>query len=191
TLDQVRADMATRDAHEGEEFTMAVGGQVFSGKGAREEAARALAAAVFLRRDDHTLRRRAPPAAPVPDLFIRGAGTYTAHLNADNPIGTMQSIEHTLRALDRAAADEQQQLQRLDKTLTDYQAQAKRPFEHEARLKELLGRQAQLNAALDLDKSDAQAAEATAEPDTKTATVPCRTRSVTGAQPHSLPAPIP
>jgi hypothetical protein len=29
----------------------------------------------------------------------------------------MQSIEHTLRVLDRAAADEQQQVQRLDKTL--------------------------------------------------------------------------
>ncbi len=115
----------------------------------------------------------------MPDLFIRGAGTYTAHINADNPIGTMQSIEHTLRALDRAAADEQQQLQRLEKTLTDYQAQAQRPFEHEARLKELLARQAQLNAALDLDKSDAQAAEAATEPDIETAAVPCRTESVT------------
>jgi hypothetical protein len=37
----------------------------------------------------------------------------------------------------------------------DYQAQAGRPFEHEARLKELLARQAQLNATLVLDKSDA------------------------------------
>jgi hypothetical protein len=46
----------------------------------------------------------------------------------------------------------------------DYQAQAQRPFEPQARLKELLARQAQLNAALDLDKSDAQAAEATTEP---------------------------
>jgi len=75
---------------------------------------------VLSRRDDYTLRKhaafkgfeilsRAQPAAPVPDLFIRGAGTYSAHINADNPIGTTQSIEHTLRALDRAAADEQQQ----------------------------------------------------------------------------------
>ncbi len=84
----------------------------------------------------------------------------------------MQSIEHTLRALDRTAADEQQQLQRLDKTLTDYQAQ--------------------LNAVLDLDKSDTQVAEAPAEPDLETAALPCRTQSVTpGAQPNSLPAPIP
>jgi hypothetical protein len=36
--------------------------------------------------------------------------------------------------------------------LTDYQAQANRPFEHEAHLKELLARKAQLNGAPDLDK---------------------------------------
>ena len=42
--------------------------------------------------------------------------------------------------------------------LADYQAQADRPFEHEARLKELLVRQAQLNAVLDLDKGEKQVA---------------------------------
>jgi hypothetical protein len=76
-------------------------------------------------------------------------------------------------------------LQRLDKTFTDYQAQANRPFEHEARLKELLARQAQLNAALDLDKSDAQAAETVPEPDLETAALPSRTRLVIrGVQPN-------
>ena len=100
----------------------------------------------------------------------------------------MQSIEHTLRALDRAAADQQQQLQRLDKTLTDYQAQAQRPFEHEARLKELLARQAQLNAALDLDKSDAQAGEAVTEPDLETAAVPSHPVSDDASSAAKLPA---
>jgi hypothetical protein len=38
------------------------------------------------------------------------------------------------------------------------QEQAGRPFEHEARLKELLVRQAELNAALDLDKGERQVA---------------------------------
>jgi hypothetical protein len=153
---------------------MTVGNQTFAGKGARDEAGRALMRAILSRRDDHALRLRATfkgfdilsrdkPGAPVPDLFIRGAGTYTAHINADNPVGTMQSIEHTLRTLDKAAEDERHQIERLEKTLTDYQAQANRPFEHEARLKDLLTRQAQLNAALDLDKSDAQAVEPPAE----------------------------
>ena len=203
TLEQVRADIVTRDTHDGEEFVMSVGKEVFSGKGAREEAATALARAVLSRRDDYTLRKRAAlkgfdilsrdqPGAPVPELFIKGKGTWSAHINAGNPLGTMQSIEHTLRALDRAAADEQQRLQGLEKTLTGYQAQAGRPFEHEARLKELLARQAQLNAALDLDKSDAQAAEAAAEPDLETAAAPCRTEPVTvGARPNSPPAPSP
>ena len=94
---------------------------MFSGKGAREEAAKVLVRAVLTRRDDHAPRLRATfrgfeilsrdkPGAPVPDLFIRGADTYTAHINADNPVGTMQSIEHTLRALDKAAEDERRQI---------------------------------------------------------------------------------
>ena len=39
---------------------MTVGQQVFSGKDAREEAATALVRAVFLRRDDYTLRKHPP-----------------------------------------------------------------------------------------------------------------------------------
>jgi hypothetical protein len=167
---------------------MTVGNRTFSGKGAREEAGSALTRAVLSRRADYAPRLRArfkgfeilsrdKPGAPVPDLFVQGAGTYTAHINADNPLGTMQSIEHTLRALDKAAEDERHQVERIEKTLTDYQAQVNRPFEHEARLKELLARQGQLNAALDLDKSDAQAAESAGEPVMETAVSPVRSRS--------------
>jgi hypothetical protein len=159
---------------------MTVGSQTFSGKGAREDAGWALTRAILSRRDDYAPKVRATvkgfevlsrvkPGAPVPDLFIRGAGTYTAHVNADNPAGTMQSIEHTLRAFDKAAEDEQHRIEGLEKKLADYQAQANRPFEHDARLKELLARQAQLNAALDLDKSEAQAAEPAVEPVMETA----------------------
>jgi hypothetical protein len=59
TLEQVRADIATRDTHDGGKFVMSVGARVFSGKGAREEAATALARARLSRRDDYTLRQRA------------------------------------------------------------------------------------------------------------------------------------
>lgn len=47
---------------------------------------------------------------------------------------------------------------RLEKALAEYQAQAKKPFDHEAHMKELLARQAELNAALDLDKNETQVA---------------------------------
>jgi len=94
----------------------------------------------------------------LPELFIRGAGIYKAQLNAENPVGTMQSIEYALRGLDKAVADEQERTARAEKMLGDFQEQAGKAFEHEAKLKELLVRQAELNAALDLDKGERQVA---------------------------------
>jgi N12 class adenine-specific DNA methylase len=176
-LAHVQDDIATRDAHEGGEFSMIVGTKEFSGKGAREEAAKALTYDVLACRNDFTPQPRASfrgfeilslakkltglalDGEPVPELFIRGSGLYSANLNAENPLGTMQSIEHALRALDKLAEQEQERSLRLGKTLADYQAQANKPFDHEARMKELLARQAKLNAALDLDKNETQVAQ--------------------------------
>lgn len=59
TIEHLHADIATRDAHEGGEFTMTVGNRTFSGKGAREEAGSALTRAVLSSRDDHAPRLRA------------------------------------------------------------------------------------------------------------------------------------
>jgi len=98
-----------------------------------------------------------------PDLFIRDQETYKANLNPDNPLGTIQSIEHTLRGLDRRAEEEQQEIERQEKALADYRAQLGRTFEHEARLRDLLVRQAHLNACLDLDKHEAQIVDESGE----------------------------
>jgi len=73
-------------------------------------------------------------------------------------VGTIQSIEHTLRALDKAKTDEEARLERSQKMLADYREQLGKPFEHEERLRELLARQAEVDAALDLDKGEQQAA---------------------------------
>jgi hypothetical protein len=83
---------------------------------------------------------------------------YPANLNAANPIGTVQSIEHALRNLDKLAAEQQNRVGRIEKELADYKSQADRPFECEERLKQLLARQAELNSLLDLDKGDQQGA---------------------------------
>jgi hypothetical protein len=61
-----------------------------------------------------------------------------------------------LRNLDRLATEQQNRVVRIEKELADYQSQADRPFEHEARLKQLLTRQSELNSLLDLDKGDQQ-----------------------------------
>lgn len=94
----------TRDSHEGAEFSMIVGREEFSGKGAREEAAKALTYAALTERDDLTLQPRASfrgfeilsrgkrltglalDGEPVPELFVRGTGFYAANLNAENPL---------------------------------------------------------------------------------------------------------
>jgi N12 class adenine-specific DNA methylase len=164
----VAADIVTRDACADEDFTMKVGNREFSGKGAREDAGNALNAVIMSWRDDKTpqvrayfkgfeiLSRGSAYKDGEPDLFVRGKETYKANLNPHNPLGTIQSIEQTLRGLDRRAEDEQLEIQRQEKALADYRTQLGRPFEHDARLKDLLARQAQLNACLDLDKHDAQ-----------------------------------
>jgi len=175
----VSADILTRDSHADEDFTMKVGNRVFSGKGAREEAGNALNAVVMSWRDDRTPQVRArfkdfeivsrgsAHKDREPDLFIRGNETYKASLNPDNPLGTVQSVEHVLRGLDRKAEDEQREIGRQEKALADYRGQLGRPFEHEARLRELLAKQAQLNASLDLDKHDAQVVDEAREPGEK------------------------
>ncbi len=188
-IDRLATDTATRDGHAGEEFSMTVGKRVYSGKGAREDGATALTIAILSWCDDLTLQVRGAfrgfeilsrgrgatlligsDEERLPELFIRGAGIYKAQLNAENPVGTMQSIEHALRSLDKAATDERERAARAEKMLADFEEQAGRPYEHEARLKELLVRQAQLNALLDLDKGERQVApeagaEGTAEAD--------------------------
>ena len=181
-IERLSADISTRDGHADDEFSMKVGNRVFSGKGGREEGAAALTQAVLSWRDDLTLQVRGAfrgfailsrgrgatllagsDDERLPELFIRGAGIYKVQLNAENPVGTMQSIEYALRSLDKALEDERERAARAEKTLVELQDQADRPFEHESRLKELLYRQAQLIAALDLDKGESQAAPADAE----------------------------
>ena len=164
----VSADILSRDARADEDFAMKVGNHVYAGKGAREDAGNALNAVIMSWRDDNTphvrahfkgfeiLSRGSAHKDGEPDLIVRGRETYKANLNPENPLGTILSIEHTLRSLDRRAEEGEHEIERQEKALTDYRAQLGRPFEHEARLKDLLARQAQLNACLDLDKHEAQ-----------------------------------
>jgi N12 class adenine-specific DNA methylase len=173
----VSADILTRDASADEEFAMTIGNCVYTGKGAREDAGSALAAVVLSWRDDITpkvrgsfkgfeiLSRGSDQKDGVPDLFIRGREPYKANLNPDNPLGTISSIEHTLRSLDRRVEEEQQEIDRQEKALADYRVQLGRPFEHEARLRDLLAKQAKLNACLDLDKHEAQIVDESREPE--------------------------
>jgi hypothetical protein len=188
-LSQIQTDMSTRDANDYSEFRMIVGSTTFSGKGAREESANALTRVILSWDDDQTLQPRGSFRGfeilskgklsgfglvqgdeRIPDLFVRGEATYSANLNVTNPVGTIQSIEHTLKSLDKLAAEQQTRVARIERELSDYQLQYNLPFEHEARLKRLLARQAELADMLDLDKGDRQAVDSTPEPQNEIST---------------------
>jgi hypothetical protein len=79
----------------------------------------------------------------------------------------MQSIEYILRHLDRRAEEEFEYAERQQKALTEFKTQLGRPFEHEERLNELLRKQVELNALLDLDKSEHQIVAEAPEDDGK------------------------
>jgi len=202
-LERFAADIERRDASRSEEFAMTVGGRSYSGKGAREAAAAALTQAVLAQRDDPALQVRGsfrgfeilsrgrPQGAVLvsdsenlPELLIRGSATFAAQINPDSPVGTVQSIEHALRALDKSLADERARLARAEKMLADFEEQLGRPFEQEARLKELVAKQAELNAALDLDKGEQQVA-APAEAEVGDEGAPGKWRSRTTYEPQS------
>ncbi len=164
-------DIATRDAG-GEKFSMTVEGRKFTGKNAREEAATALIEAVMAAKGDPSLVVRGQYKGLdilssgnqlgeeyLPGLYLRGKNTYTIGLNPDSALGTLASMEHVLRRLDRLAEEEQSKCERMEKALADYREQLGRPFEHEERLRELLIKQQEINKRLDLDKGDIQAVD--------------------------------
>jgi hypothetical protein len=101
----VSHDLATRDAHAGLDFTMRVGTREFSGKGAREEAAKALNGVVMSWRNDRTLKvrahyrgfeilsRGAESEDGTPEIYVGGRASYKANLNPESPLGTIASID--------------------------------------------------------------------------------------------------
>lgn len=168
----LRADIATRDAHSSEAFTMTIGDKEYSGKNAREEAGKALTQAILssLWEKDLTVRghfrgfeilsRPGSREESLPELYVRGTHAYEVNLNPESPLGTIASIEHALRRLDKDAEEEQARCGRMEKALVDLREQLKRPFEHEEKLRGLLLQQQGINKHLDLDKGDVQAVAA-------------------------------
>ena len=62
----------------------------------------------------------------MPELFVRGTATCSANLNPENPVGTVQSIEHVLRSLERHVENDREQIERLESP--DAQPQAAESF---------------------------------------------------------------
>jgi hypothetical protein len=97
-----------------------------------------------------------------PCFILKGRGTYSAN-HSEHPQGMVRVIENLANSLEERLAEAQKDLVRAAKRLADILAELAKPFDKEARLTQLLTRQREINAALDLDKGHAGAMEAEAE----------------------------
>src|SRR5271165_2410508 len=73
------------------------------------------------------------------------------------------SIERTLRGFEAIQGRLESDIARDQKEVAEYRVESEKPFEYEEQLKQLLVKQAQLNAELDLGKDDKQAVTAESE----------------------------
>ena len=176
----MQADLATRNSFPKESFEMIVGTKRFTGQDARKEAAEALTSAVLSWRNDPVPGQRGSYRGfeiwskgkndmsqrldgDLPELYLQGRAAYHAKINPETPLGTLLSIDQILGHIERHLEHETRIRAELEKRLSDYQQQLDQPFEHEEKLRFLVQRQAELVAALDLDKADRQAAAEASE----------------------------
>jgi hypothetical protein len=101
-------------------------------------------------------------AADGPTFLLKKRRAYVAH-HSDNPLGMVRVIENVTNALEGRLAEVHEDLARAEKRLADILAELAKPFDKEDRLTQLLVRQREINASLDLDKGNAGAMEAEAE----------------------------
>ena len=113
-LAMVGKDIATREANTGEQFAMTLAGRRYTGKEGREQAAKELNGVILTLSGDAEAKCRGQIAGfdmmtrATPDrevtAYLRGFAAYTFHHNLENPLGTMMSIERTLRGFEAIQA---------------------------------------------------------------------------------------
>jgi hypothetical protein len=85
-------------------------------------------------------------------VTLRGAMSYDATVTG-NPLGVIMSLEHAARSIEERITGAQETLVRTRQNIAQMTALIGRPFEHEARFKAAVARQAELVQALDLTKN--------------------------------------
>jgi len=97
-----------------------------------------------------------------PSLYLAGHGLYNSQPFQTGP-ALVTALLATLESVAKHHAEAEAQLRMRRKRLDDIQLELARPFEHEARLRELIARQRALLKQLDLDKDEAGTAATEAE----------------------------
>jgi len=160
-LEEVRTDLGTRQDTHGDLFVIQLDGQELRDRG--------IAGELLLRQAERMRGSRAERQVGIfagfklfvtdnfmagPEIVIKGAGTHLAKVG-NTALGTMRSVEYTIQNLEEAAAGIEQRIANTRERFADLIVQSEQPFEYEARLASLVQRQQEIEAALDLTKSQA------------------------------------
>jgi prefoldin subunit 5 len=164
-LEDMRRDLATRQNTGGDKFVMTIEGQMVRDRGVAGELPH------LLRRAERMRGTRAERLVGTlggfqlfvadnvlagPEIVIKGATTYVAKAT-DTALGTIRSVEHAIQHLDDLATSLARNIADVRKRLADSREQADAPFEYAQRLATLVGRQQEIEDALDLTKGQAVA----------------------------------
>jgi N12 class adenine-specific DNA methylase/adenine-specific DNA methylase len=160
-LEEVRADLGTRQDSHGDLFVIHLDSQEIRDRG--------IAGELLLRQAERMRGSRAERQAGSfagfklfvadnfmagPEIVIKGAGTHLAKVG-NTALGTMRSVEYAIQNLEEVAAGIEQRIADTRKRIADLIVQSEQPFEYEARLASLVQRQQEIEEALDLTRSQA------------------------------------
>jgi len=164
----IESDMAARQDVSGGKFLMEVEGNRYTD---RVEAGKAILQAVYgnKAKRDRNIGQIAgfPIAAKVTVLegivlVILGDIEYRCN-HVESAQGFVRVLENTLNRMEMVLQEELEYLARTEKRMADIHAEAVKPFDKAARLEWLKQRQREIEAELDLNKSENTAVDETAE----------------------------
>jgi N12 class adenine-specific DNA methylase len=158
-INHLQADLQIRKNTRGDAFTIKIENRFY---GNREEAGAALNRLA----EKHLLTAKTVDVGEfagfkvqlwpdrVKEAVLLGSNAYTAKIS-DSPLGTISSLEHVLRSIDERINEFRNDLAGTQRRLEELQPHARKPFEHEEKLKNLIQRQQEIVKALDLTKNQA------------------------------------
>lgn len=162
--EKLKADIARRDKAKTKEFEATVEGKTYQGKEGLIAAADAMLAVLKTFRGQPVVQQVGTykgfdiyvkgysNEGYTPDVFLQGE---VRHQPNQHGFGSMSYV---IEQIDTRLKRVQENIVKDEKRLAQAKAQIGAPFEHAAELKALVEKQVELNASLDLDKDDAQAA---------------------------------
>lgn len=164
---KAQIDLKTIEDHKDDGYK--IGERNFTGDDARKEAAAALHAALDSWKQDVVpqlvgsyrgleIWTRNPYAGirdgNFPDITLRGKMSYQANSNADNPAGTLSSIEATVRNQVGPPKWMLAELPELEAKEKQLKGMADRPWKDEKRYQDLVKRKIEIDAALDESEAE-------------------------------------